>query len=189
MIMRVITGTARGRRLKTLKGLSQRPTADRVRESVFSMLGGQVIEADVLDLFAGTGSLGIEALSRGARSALFVDTSLQAKAIIDENLSLTNLRDRAEIWVSDSCQAVKRLQRKGRRFHVIFADPPYGLGLGSRTLHCLGSCDVLNPGGIFILEHGPHEDLEGRAHSLEAVVEKTYGQTRVHVFQWICHKE
>jgi 16S rRNA (guanine966-N2)-methyltransferase len=112
MTVRVIAGTVRGRRLKTLKGLSQRPTTDRVKESVFAMLGGDVLEADVLDLFAGTGSLGIEALSRGARHALFVDTSLQAKEIIDENLHLTNLRDRADIWVSDSCQALKRLQKK-----------------------------------------------------------------------------
>ena len=118
--MRVITGTARGRRLKELEGLETRPTTDRVKEGVFNIIQFDIEGRRVLDLFAGTGQLGIEALSRGAASAVFVDQRRDAASIIRENLKLTGLSDRARV-VNGEAMAFLSSQRE--RFDLIFLDP------------------------------------------------------------------
>lgn len=187
--MRVIAGTAKGRRLKTLKGVHQRPTTNRVKESIFAMLGEQIHEADVLDLFAGTGNLGIEALSRGARTVLFIDNSVQAREIIEENLHLTQFIDKAEIWLSDCYSALKQLQTKGRGFDLVFADPPYGRGFGRPTLLGLDKYGLLKSEGLFILEHPSDEDIHCPLRSMHKVVEKIFGQTQIQFYQCIQMKE
>ena len=187
--MRIIAGIAKGRRLKTLKGLNERPTTDRVKESIFAVLGQRVLEADVLDLFAGTGNLGIEALSRGARSVLFIDKSARASRVIDENLHLTQFHDKAEVWVCDSYTGLRRLRSKGRIFDLIFADPPYGRGFGVRTILCLDTSAVLKPEGVVVLEHPPDENLNCTLNSIEVIGNKTFGQTHIHFYQCAYKKE
>ena len=156
--MRVITGTARGRRLKELEGLETRPTTDRVKEGVFNIIQFDIEGRRVLDLFAGTGQLGIEALSRGAASAVFVDQRRDAASIIRENLKLTGLSDRARV-VNGEAMAFLSSQRE--RFDLIFLDPPYAAGLWEPALEAISRFDILSNHGIIICESPCEQDLPG----------------------------
>ena len=144
--MRVITGIARGRRLKTPKGSDVRPTADHVKEALFNILRDDVEGRRVLDLFAGTGQLGIEALSRGAREAVFVDASSDSLKLVKENLSLCGFE--AQVVKSDAISYLSRC----KKFDLIFLDPPYDTDLYEKTLEAIKSFDILSEGGIIIAE-------------------------------------
>ena len=150
--MRVITGSARGRRLGELEGLETRPTTDRVKEGVFSALQFEIEERPVLDLFAGTGQLGIECLSRGAPSAVFVDRRRDAVRLVRDNLEATGLSERARVVQGD---ALDFLRSTGERFGLIFLDPPYASGLLEEVFQELARRDfhTLLPGGIIVAEH------------------------------------
>ncbi len=141
--MRVITGSARGRRLKELEGLETRPTTDRVKEGLFSALQFDIEGRRVLDLFAGTGQLGIEALSRGAARCVFVDQRTDAVNCIRENLRLTGLADRAQVVSGESMAYLSALREK---FDIIFLDPPYAAGLLEPALAHIARHDLLNRG-------------------------------------------
>lgn len=148
--MRVITGSARGRRLRELEGMETRPTTDRVKEGLFSALQGDIEGRRVLDLFAGTGQLGIECLSRGAAFAVFVDRREDAARLVEENLDLTGLRDRARVVRGDSLEF---LRTSGEKFGLVFLDPPYQAGLLEPALELLTGFDILDPHGIIVAEH------------------------------------
>ena len=148
--MRVITGSARGRRLKELEGYETRPTTDRVKEGLFNILQCDIEGRRVLDLFAGTGQLGIECLSRGAASAVFVDRRADAVKLVRENLALTGLQDRASVVQGDSLEYLRTLREK---FGLVFLDPPYEAGLLEPALELLTGFDILNPHGIIVAEH------------------------------------
>ena len=169
--MRVITGTARGRRLKELEGMETRPTTDKVKESLFSIIQFDIEGRRVLDLFAGTGQLGIEALSRGAASCVFVEHRADAVALIRENVELCGFGDRAHIKRGDALAYL----RSGEKFDLIFADPPYALD-GLETIpDLIFSFDLLHPECYFILEHGDEHSFAGHP---RFVKERHYG--RVH---------
>ena len=148
--MRVITGTARGRRLKELEGMETRPTTDRVKEGMFNALQFDIEGRRILDLFAGTGQLGIECLSRGAASAVFVDRRADAVKLIRENLKVTELSDRARVVSGDSVEFLKSLREK---FDVILLDPPYEAGLLEPVISHIAKFDILAPHGIIVAEH------------------------------------
>ena len=150
--MRVITGSAGGRRLLELEGLETRPTTDRVKEGVFSALQFEIEGRRVLDLFAGTGQMGIECLSRGAVSAVFVDRRKDAAQLVKKNLNLTNLQDRARVVNGDS---LAFLAGTKERFDLVFLDPPYASGLLEQALEALTApgFDILTPYGIIVAEH------------------------------------
>ena len=150
--MRVITGSARGRRLRELEGQETRPTTDRVKEGLFSALQFEIEGRRVLDLFAGTGQLGIECLSRGAASAVFVDQRQDAVRLVRENLAATGLSDRAQVICGN---ALDVLARTRETFDLIFLDPPYGTGLLEAVLEQCARTgfDILNPHGIIAAEH------------------------------------
>lgn len=148
--MRVITGSARGRRLKELEGMETRPTTDRVKEGMFNVLQFDIEGRRVLDLFAGTGQLGIECLSRGAVSAVFVDRRADAVKLIRENLKITELSDRARVVSGDSMEYLKSLREK---FDVILLDPPYEAGLLEPAIAHIAKFDILAPHGIIVAEH------------------------------------
>ena len=171
--MRIITGSARGTRLKSPPDNSTRPTADRVKESLFSILGGRVVDAVVLDLFAGTGALGLEALSRGAAHAVFVDK--RTGRIIAANAQLTRLAERAEILTTDVFVALRRFTKEGRRFDVIFCDPPYGKKLVEDTAALVGS--LMNRDALFVAEHGAEELTDFSSEALRCVRRVSYGRT------------
>ena len=167
--MRVITGSARGRRLKELEGMETRPTTDRVKEGLFSALQFDIEGRRVLDLFAGTGQLGIECLSRGAVSAVFVDRRADAVKLIRENLKVTELTDRAKVISGDSMEYLKGLREK---FDLIFLDPPYEAGLLEPAIAQIAKFDILAPHGIIVAEHPVEKAMPALAEPYR--IQKTY---------------
>ena len=154
--MRVITGKARGVVLKTPDGMATRPTSDRVKEALFSVIQFDVPNARVLDLFAGTGQLGIEALSRDAKSAVFVDELEQACKLIRENLKKTKLENNARVVRSDYSVFLKNCHEK---FDIIFLDPPYAEKFLENALNFITEIDILQSGGIIVTERPAGKDL------------------------------
>ena len=154
--MRVITGKARGVVLKTPNGMATRPTADRVKEALFSIIQFDIPGSRVLDLFGGTGQLGIEALSRGASSAVFVDEWEDACKLIRENLSRTRLQDAARVVRSDYMQFLKYCKDK---FDIILLDPPYAEVFLENSLKMITEIDILQSGGIIVTERPVGKDL------------------------------
>lgn len=147
--MRVITGKARGVQLKTPEGLATRPTSDRVKEALFSIINFDVPGMTVLDLFGGTGQLGIEALSRGAERAVFVDASEDACKLIRENLKRTKLESQGRVVKSDYLSFLCACREK---FGIIFLDPPYAEVFLENALNCITEIDILQSGGIIVAE-------------------------------------
>ena len=180
--MRIITGTARGCRLKTPKGMETRPTADRIKESLFNILGDRIYDTQVLDMFAGTGALGLEALSRGAEHGVFIDKA--TAKLISENAEHTHLSDRAEVLRGDAFSVLQRLIAGGKQFDLIFCDPPYHLGLSQRALALVDSSSLLKPGGLMIVEHGKDENEYPEVQSLEVIRNQAYGAvTQITIYQ------
>src|SRR5574341_1055629 len=132
--MRIIGGSARGRRLRVPKGRAVRPTAARVKESLFNILTRDFSAMRVLDLFAGSGNVSIEALSRGAKEAILIDESARSAAVIRDNLGRLELIDRAQIWTAPVSRSLRRLNQTGGKFDFVFLDPPYEKGLVESTL-------------------------------------------------------
>jgi 16S rRNA (guanine(966)-N(2))-methyltransferase RsmD len=163
LFVRVIAGEARGRKLLAPEGLGTRPTADRARETLFNILQAEIPGAAVLDLFAGSGAAGVEALSRGARRAAFVDNSAAACAVIRKNLENTRLVRRAEVFAKDAFGAIKALAARGETFDVIIADPPYYSGLGGAARALILDLGVLSPGGVFVCETAKDEAFPAEA--------------------------
>ena len=154
--MRVITGSARGRRLKELEGMETRPTTDRVKEGLFNVLQFDIEGRRVLDLFAGTGQLGIECLSRGAASAVFVDKRPDAVKLIRENLKLCDLTDRARVVAGDSMEFLKSVREK---FDLVLLDPPYQAELLEAAIAHIARPDLLTPHGMMAPEHPADKTL------------------------------
>lgn len=178
--MRIVAGTARGRRLTAPRGNRVRPTADRVKEALFSILtaaSGGPDGCRVLDLCAGTGNLGIEALSRGAAAAVFVDSSRDSAAVIRRNLELTGFTDRGTVLVQDALGALRTLESRGGTFDLVFLDPPYGQEILPPVLERLGSSPLLAPGAVVVAEHAAREGLAERYGTLERTGLRTYGDT------------
>ena len=146
--MRVITGTARGRVLKELEGLETRPTTGKVKESLFSIIQFDIEGRRVLDLFAGTGQLGIEALSRGAAECVFVERRSDAVHLVQENLALCRLTDRAHVRQGDALAYL----RSGEKFDLVFLDPPYASGNLERALELITNIDIMSGNGIIVCE-------------------------------------
>lgn len=173
--MRIITGTARGMKLKTPKGMETRPTADRIKESLFNILGARVYGTRVLDAFAGTGNLGLEALSRGAANAAFIDRA--TAALVKENAEHTHLADRADIFRGDVLALLGRFAREGRVFDLVFCDPPYRKGLWEKVLTALDNLPLLSDKAVVVVEHGRDENEIPALSRLERVRNETYGRT------------
>ncbi|MEE9218677.1 MAG: 16S rRNA (guanine(966)-N(2))-methyltransferase RsmD [Acidobacteriota bacterium] len=175
--MRVISGSARGRRLKTVPGLELRPTLDRVRQAVFSSLGSRIPGAGFLDLFAGCGAVGIEALSRGAGRVVFVESCRACCGALAENLEACALGDRARTLQCDWRAGLERLRAAGERFDVIYADPPYGRYDEAGVLSELS--ELLASEGVLLLEHPGRRPVPQGVGRLRLVRGVKYGQTSI----------
>ena len=180
--MRVISGTLKGKKLLSAKGLSLRPTSDRVRESVFDILQGNVEGLRVLDLFAGTGAMGIEALSRGAISAVFIENQKNSLEILRKNLSACRMEAVTQVLAKEAEEGLRLLEGQGGRFELIFLDPPYGKGLVRRTLGRLAESRLWVPETLIVAEHSPAEEVEGVS-PLGRVDFRKYGGTRISFFR------
>ena len=177
--MRVITGTARGTNLKAPPGLSTRPTGDKVKQALFNIIQHE-IAGDVLDLFAGSGQLGIEALSRGARSAVFVDRGREAITVIRDNLKRTHLEEKAQVICSDSLSYLARCRKT---FRLIFLDPPYGESYLENAIKCISEIDILAEGGIIVTERPLGKDLTVVFPGLVPSKDYQYGKTVITLFR------
>ncbi len=177
--MRIISGTSKGRRLATPKSQVVRPTSDRVKESIFNILGQVVEEKTVLDLFAGTGNLGIEALSRGARRAFFVEKGRQAIRLIKRNLSQLGMEGRSEIVPKDVYRAIGILKLRGESFDLILMDPPYEKGLIIRTLEKINSHKIYHEDSILVIEHDRREPLPKIIDGWNLVRQRGIGDTLI----------
>ena len=158
--MRILTGKARGTKLNTLSGEATRPTAERTKEAVFSMLQNEIAGTRVLDLFAGSGQLGLEALSRGAEYAVFNDSSREAAAIIRANVEKTHFTDACEVLSTDWQAALRRFAGR-ERFELSFLDPPYAGGFLPKVLAKMLEWDLLTEGGIIVCESADEGDVFG----------------------------
>jgi 16S rRNA (guanine966-N2)-methyltransferase len=171
--LRIIAGEAKGRKLRTLKGNETRPTSDRVREALFSSLGDRVIDANVLDLYAGSGALGIEALSRGAATATFVESSKEAVEVIRKNLVQTRVRGDSEVLNLTVARFFDR--PPVLRFDLVLADPPYALGVPGDVLRLLLS-GYLSDDVLVVVEVSSRVDAQAPP-GYQVVSEKRYGDT------------
>ena len=178
--MRVITGKARGIQLKTPEGMQTRPTADRVKEALFSIIHFDIPGAKVLDLFGGTGQLGIEALSRGADNAVFVDAREDACKIIRENLRRTKLESQARVVRSDYLEYLRRSREK---FDIIILDPPYAEVFLENALNCIAEIDILQTGGIIVTERPLGKDLLCEFEGLTRSKDYKYGNTLLTLYR------
>ena len=152
--MRIIAGTFRSRRLKTLPGVATRPSSDRLRETLFNVLGPSVRGAVFADAYAGSGAVGLEALSRGAEFVYFLESHRSAVRVIEANLKSLGLEEGYEILPVDVCAGLRSLEQRGIRFDVVFLDPPYKEAEAyERTLALLGDSKLLMPGAVVVAEH------------------------------------
>lgn len=151
--MRVITGKYRGRSLNGPKHEGLRPTSDRVREALFNIIGPKISDASLLDLFAGTGAIGIEALSRGANSVVFNDHNQQSIKLIKKNLEFVDPGDQYRILQTSAVNALEILFREGLKFDIIFLDPPFAAGILDDTIKLIANYHLLQQDGILIVEH------------------------------------
>jgi RNA methyltransferase, rsmD family len=174
--VRVISGSARGLKLNTPGDDRVRPTTDRVKESMFNIVQDWVYDSQVLDLFAGSGALGIEALSRGASQAVFCDNSLDSIKIIKSNIEKARVVDRSQIVSGDFKRCLRDMEAKNQSFDMIFVDPPYYEGLFEEVLDTIRSCKILKKDGIVIVEHDAKKPI-GQVEGLEVYKEKKYGIT------------
>ena len=180
--MRVIAGKARHLKLKTVEGLGTRPTTDRIKETLFNMITPMVPGASFLDLFSGSGGIGIEALSRGASCAVFVENNRRAVSCIRDNLHHTQMEDQAQVMARDVFSALSLLEEEKRRFDLIFMDPPYGKGWEKRVLTFLAASPLCDEDTVIIAESDlltEYSFLEGTA--LSVTKEKIY-KTNKHTF-------
>jgi len=180
--LRVISGNLKGKRLIAAKGLSLRPTSDRVREAIFDILQDQFQVQNVLDLFAGTGALGIEALSRGAKRAVFVEGSVRSRGVLRRNIEECRLKEQAEVLGREAHAAIKILEARGEFFELIFLDPPYGKGLARRVLEALSRSSIVTPGTLVVAEHSLSEGLDSMP-SWQRIDRRKYGRTLVSFFR------
>ncbi|MCM8760027.1 MAG: 16S rRNA (guanine(966)-N(2))-methyltransferase RsmD [Candidatus Omnitrophica bacterium] len=182
--MRVTGGFLKGRKLFYKKTRSLRPTRDIVREAIFDILRDNVQEADVIEIFAGTGALGFEALSRGARSVVFVDNCLQSIRLLKKNCAMLKMTEKVKIMKMDAEKALKKFYNEGCTFDIIFADPPYSMNKSKMMTIFLLASRILRQGGFFVFETGSKTDISENLieSSLELKKEKKYGSTKIRIY-------
>ena len=179
--MRVITGLAKGKKLLTLSGEEVRPTTDRVKESVFSVVQFSIQGRKFLDLFAGSGQMGIEALSRGASQSVFVDSKRESIEVVKKNLKSTNLEDKAKILCLDS---LKFLENTTEKFDIVFLDPPYSTGILQKALPMVAK--IMNKSGTIICENPQNEEINEEINEFRLDRIYHYGKIKISTY---CHKD
>jgi 16S rRNA (guanine(966)-N(2))-methyltransferase RsmD len=152
-----------------------RPTTDKVKGSLFNILGEAVIDCNFLDLFGGTGGIGIEALSRGAKHVVFIDTNIKSIKVLKGNLEHLNIKDDVEVYHTDYSTAIKKLNKNNKQFDIIFMDPPYSLGIAQNALVDIDRNPILSQSGLIIVEHDSKDDMPRKVGGLGLYRIKQYG--------------
>ena len=181
--MRVISGKLRGLKLNTPKNDDVRPTTDRVKESLFNIINSYIMESDVLDLFAGTGSLGIECLSRGANKCVFVDLSKDSLQVVKSNIKKARLEEDSIVINLGYKEAITKLSLQNNKFDLIFMDPPYYKDMFVDALSKIQESSILKEDGIIVVEHDSKEELPEKINMLEKMKIKKYGNTTITLYQ------
>lgn len=177
--MRIIAGELKGRKLASPKDEKVRPTSDKVKEAIFSMIADSYYDEVVIDLFAGTGNLGIEAISRGASHCYFGDKSKDSLTLIRENINTCRVQDKSTILAGDYEMVLKRIPVKAQ---IIFLDPPYKDGLMISCINLINQLDLLNEDGYIIAEHSLQEKLPETVGKYQLIKEKRYGKIAVSIY-------
>lgn len=182
--MRVIAGTFRGRTLSAPEGVMTRPTSDRVKEALFSILSSRIDFTDisVLDICAGTGSLGIEALSRGAGSCCFIELNMVVKAMLEKNIRTTCCQERTQILTMDAVKAIHTVAGRRQQYDLVFFDPPYASKLYHHVLETVAALGILSPGAILVAECSARIQLPGPYGRLKRFDRRVYGETALELF-------
>lgn len=179
--MRVISGIAKGRKLQAPPGMKTRPITDMIKEALFNILQPRVLDSSFLDLYAGSGSVGIEALSRGAANAVFVDSDFQAVKLIKQNLAHCQLQ--GEVYRNDVLDFLERMIRQGRSFDIIFADPPFTQEiLFEKTLNALDNSALINPQGVIIIRVPRNTQLSTRLNEIVLAKKNIYGESALYFY-------
>ncbi len=183
--MRIVAGSAKGRVLAAPKSDDViRPTADRVRETIFNVLGQRCDGLTVLDLFAGTGALGLEAVSRGAIKAVLVDRGREALELCRQNTATLKFTNQVEIMNSSAIEAIATLGKKKQLFELVFSDPPYALTAGVSVLEALEKAGIVSEGGVAVIERGREEQLPQQVGRFESIDERDFGTAIVTMFRF-----
>lgn len=180
--MRVIAGAHKSRTLKTVKSNTTRPTTDRNKENLFNIIGPYFDGGAVLDLFGGSGGLGIEAISRGCTKLISVDSNLEAYKVIKENIALLKLEN-AAVYKMDYKKALEKFSNENQKFDYIFLDPPYGKDLAAFTMHYLVEHQLLNEDALLVVEEIKEATLP-QLEQLECIKEVIYGITAIHIYRY-----
>jgi len=180
--VRISAGKCKGRVLASFRGMSIRPTSDKVREAIFNILPRDFPFKSVLDIFAGTGALGIEALSRGAQEAVFVDSDPKSVELVRKNLVACALTEHARVFKRDALGAVRYLRGRGMAFDLVFIDPPYASTLAEETLKAIAAAGIVEQDGIVVAETSKRNPIEARPEGLSLIDERRYGETLVYFF-------
>jgi len=181
--MRVISGAYKGRKLKVRNNNKVRPTSGRVRAAVFDILAFDLADLAVLDLYAGTGAMGIEALSRGADLAVFVDAGRDSFRLFKENLEALGLKDRTRLMNKRAGPALKLLAAEEQRFDLVFIDPPYKIKEADKIMRLLSEMDVLDPGAMVVCENEDSRELSESYNTLTLTDRRQYGRTVVSFYE------
>jgi 16S rRNA (guanine966-N2)-methyltransferase len=187
--MRIITGKFRGKRLAPVKGGNVRPTSDRVKGSVFSIIRERVVNADFLDLCAGTGNIGLEALSRGAKSATFIERDRRCIRVIEANLEGCGLHRRhpqVRLIATDARKGLAYLGKRNARFDLVYLDPPYDAGIYDACLTQLADTKLLSPNGLIVVEHRKGNEMPRVIAGLAQTRREGYGDTVLSFYGWNC---
>ena len=185
--MRVVSGKCKGHPLKAVPGSSTRPTTDKVKESIFNIIGPYFEGGQALDLFAGSGGLGIEALSRGMDKAVFVDREYKAVATVKDNLRTCRLEEQAEVYKNDSERALKALIKREMTFDLILLDPPYKKQKLVDVLNTVTANNLLAAEGVILCEHGSDVELPGEVGPLERWRHEKYGMIAITIYKMRDH--
>ena len=186
--MRITSGSLKGRRLKSPGRLKIRPPLDQLKQSVFNILAGEIEGKEVLDLFAGTGSFGLEALSRGAARVVFVDFSFKACRLLKENLKILNSEEKVSVLCRKVNQTLEDFAVKGIKFELVFVDPPFLANLCQKTLDKLMETELLSRPALVVIHHHFKENVESSSADLELVKQRKFGDNLVSIFLYT-HKE
>lgn len=186
--MRIIAGACKGLPLKAVPGMTTRPTSDKVKEAIFSRIGPYFSGGAVLDLFAGTGGMGIEALSRGADHAVFIDQEKKSVHVIRDNIQRARMQDKAEIFRNEARRALKALAARKRSFDLVLLDPPYRLTVMEEIFAQLEQDKLLNDEAIVVVEHGASRHYDDQIGRLYCERRHKYGETAVSFYRYIQSK-
>lgn len=175
--MRIIAGEHKGRQLKPVPGMKTRPTSDKIKEAVFHRMGPFFEEGQCLDLFAGSGALGLEALSRGMEKTVFVDSSIQAVKTIRHHVEMLKIEDKCEIYRNDAFKALDVLSKKEAQFSLILLDPPYDDMLYQSLIDRILEAELLRQDGLLYMEHRPNAAFTVEANNMEVIFNREYNNT------------